>query len=101
MLETGSTLVTMATRYVGLCRNSVSLLEIGDISACLNYFGSILMAKEEGKLNPGSGIFVPLVNVDVSTTNGRSPYPDQQVIIPDLGCGKVSERCTPKGFVFD
>jgi hypothetical protein len=101
MLKTGGTLKTVATGDMGFSRNSVSLLEIGDILANFNYFGSILMAKEEGKLNPGSGIFVPLVNVDVSTTNGRSPYPDQQVIIPDLGCGKVSERCTPKGFVFD
>jgi hypothetical protein len=53
MLETGSTLVTLATRNVGLGRNSVSLLEVGDIVADLNYFGSIFMAEEEGKLYPG------------------------------------------------
>jgi hypothetical protein len=53
MLETGSTLVTMATRNMGLGRNSVSLLEVGDIFADLNYFGSIFMAEQKGKLYPG------------------------------------------------
>jgi hypothetical protein len=76
MLETSSTLVTMATRNVGLGRNPVSLFEVGDILADFDHFGGIFMTEEEGKLDSGGRVFVPLVNVDISATNGRSAYPN-------------------------
>ncbi len=101
MLKAGGTLITVATGDMGFSRNSVSLLEIGHILADFNHFGGILMTEEEGKLDPGSGIFVPLVNVDISPANGCSLHPHQQVVIPDLGCGKIGVCRTSDRFIFD
>jgi hypothetical protein len=76
MLEAGGALETVATGDMGFGRDPVTLLEIRHIFTNLNDLCGIFMSEKERDLDPGGGVFIPLINMDVRTANGCRPHFD-------------------------
>jgi hypothetical protein len=91
----------MTTGNMGLCCHPVSYSKVGRILAHLDHLSRKFVTKKKGKLNSGCSILVPLVNVDICSTNGGSMYFHQQVIFSNLRDGETGVCGSSDRFVFD
>jgi hypothetical protein len=59
------------------------------------------MSEKKRKLDPGGSIFIPLINMDIRTADGRILHPHQKIIIAHLRYGTIGKRSASHRLVFD
>jgi hypothetical protein len=83
MRVTGSAEKTAAVHNVALGGDAISLLHIGDEAADLHHIAGELVPDYERRLAAPLCPRIPVVDVDVSATDARATYSNENLVLTD------------------